>query len=86
MTGRTHQIRVHLSAIDHPLVGDWLYGERNAERPMLHSWECTMIHPITRTELRVIAPIRQDLLVEASSRGLENLEETALRDEIAMTT
>src|SRR5213083_1197999 len=33
-TGRTHQIRVHLAAIGHPLIGDWLYGQRNAVRPM----------------------------------------------------
>src|SRR5581483_699166 len=44
-TGRTHQIRVHLAAIGHPIVGDWLYGERNAPRPMLHAAELAMTHP-----------------------------------------
>src|SRR6185295_11573299 len=50
-TGRTHQIRVHLSAIGHPLAGDWLYGERNAARPMLHAAELEMRHPLTNEPL-----------------------------------
>jgi len=69
-TGRTHQIRVHLAAIGHPLVGDWLYGARNAPRPMLHSAELAMRHPVTNEPLRVAAPIPQDFLAEAFNRGL----------------
>jgi 23S rRNA pseudouridine1911/1915/1917 synthase len=46
-TGRTHQIRVHLSAIGHPLAGDWLYGQKTAARPMLHAAELEMTHPLT---------------------------------------
>ena len=45
LTGRTHQIRVHLAAIGHPLAGDWLYGDRNAVRPMLHASRLRMTQP-----------------------------------------
>jgi 23S rRNA pseudouridine1911/1915/1917 synthase len=69
-TGRTHQIRVHLSAIGHPLAGDWLYGERNAARTMLHAAELEMTHPVTNAPLRVAAPLPQDFLEEADRRGL----------------
>jgi len=70
-TGRTHQIRVHLAAVGHPLAGDWLYGERNAARPMLHAAELAMTHPVTNQPLRVVAPPPGDLLEEARRRGLE---------------
>ena len=70
-TGRTHQIRVHLAAVGHPLAGDWLYGERNAARPMLHAAELEMTHPVTNQPLRVVAPLPEDFLEEASRRGLE---------------
>ena len=69
-TGRTHQIRVHLSAIGHPLAGDWLYGVRNAIRPMLHSAEIEMTHPVTDEPLRVTAPLPDDFLEEAHRRGI----------------
>jgi 23S rRNA pseudouridine1911/1915/1917 synthase len=69
-TGRTHQIRVHLAAIGHPLVGDWLYGARNAVRPMLHSSELVMTHPVTNTPLRVLAPLPADFHEAAQGRGI----------------
>lgn len=70
-TGRTHQIRVHLSAIGHPLLGDWLYGNRNsAERPMLHAAVLEMTHPVTRQPLQVGAPLASDFLNEAQRRGI----------------
>jgi 23S rRNA pseudouridine1911/1915/1917 synthase len=69
-TGRTHQIRVHLAAIGHALAGDWLYGSRNASRPMLHSAELDMMHPVTNTPLRVSAAPPQDFLEEAARRGI----------------
>jgi 23S rRNA pseudouridine1911/1915/1917 synthase len=68
-TGRTHQIRVHLAAIGHPLVGDWLYGSRNAPRPMLHAAELDMTHPVKNTPLRVSAPPADDFLEAATRRG-----------------
>ena len=70
-TGRTHQIRVHCAAIGHPLVGDWLYGMRNASRPMLHAAELAMPHPVTNTPLRVAAPLPADFLEEAERRGID---------------
>ncbi|HYE90082.1 MAG TPA: pseudouridine synthase, partial [Terriglobales bacterium] len=70
-TGRTHQIRVHLSAIGHPLIGDWLYGARNAARPMLHAAEIAMTHPLTNEPLRIAAPVPDDFLHEANQRGIE---------------
>ena len=69
-TGRTHQIRVHLSAIGHPLAGDWLYGLRNAMRPMLHAAEIEMTHPLTNEPLRVAAPLPDDFIEEAKRRGI----------------
>ncbi|EOZ5829136.1 RluA family pseudouridine synthase [Enterococcus hirae] len=47
-TGRTHQIRVHLSHIGHPIVGDPLYQTRPANRLMLHALELHMSHPFTQ--------------------------------------
>jgi RluA family pseudouridine synthase len=70
-TGRTHQIRVHLAAIGHPLVGDWLYGTRNATRPMLHSAELALRHPISGEPIIVAAPIPQDFSSEIVQRGLK---------------
>ena len=53
-TGRTHQIRVHMSAISHPLLGDTLYGNPSKiiNRQALHSYKITCIHPITKTPLK----------------------------------
>lgn len=69
-TGRTHQIRVHMAAIGHPLVGDWLYGERNAARPMLHAFSLDLTHPVTNEALRVSAPLPEDFLGECERRGI----------------
>ena len=75
-TGRTHQIRVHLSAIGHPLAGDWLYGERSAARPMLHAAELEMMHPLTGQPLRVAAPVPDDFRDEARRRGIRHPDRT----------
>lgn len=69
-TGRTHQIRSHLAAISHPLVGDWLYGDRNASRPMLHAAALEMRHPMTNEPLRVEAPLPSDFVEESERRGI----------------
>jgi 23S rRNA pseudouridine1911/1915/1917 synthase len=52
-TGRTHQIRVHLAALGHPIAGDVEYGgrEADADRPMLHAWRLRLRHPRTGEEM-----------------------------------
>ena len=61
-TGRTHQIRVHLSARGWPILGDRLYGGRTDRmtRQALHAWRISMLHPITRAPLVLEAPLPQD--------------------------
>jgi 23S rRNA pseudouridine1911/1915/1917 synthase len=75
MTGRTHQIRVHLAAIGHPLAGDWLYGQRNEARPMLHARELSMTHPLRNEPLRVVAPLPNDFRDVAAERGIVSRSE-----------
>ncbi|MCR2821113.1 RluA family pseudouridine synthase [Lederbergia panacisoli] len=56
-TGRTHQIRVHLSYIGHPLSGDKLYGgSSNFQRQALHARKLEFIHPFTLVKIQIIAP------------------------------
>jgi 23S rRNA pseudouridine1911/1915/1917 synthase len=76
-TGRTHQIRVHFSAVKHPLVGDLTYGAdpRLAERlsmrrPWLHAMELDLTHPRTGERLHFSAPYPKDL--EESIESLRN--------------
>ena len=63
-TGRTHQLRVHMAYLGHPLAGDWLYGTEDKNliaRPALHSYELWFTQPITGQELHFTAPIPQDM-------------------------
>ncbi|MDX8386113.1 MAG: RluA family pseudouridine synthase [Gallionella sp.] len=52
-TGRTHQLRLHMAAIGHPIIGDILYGGRTAERLMLHAQRLNFVHPLSGERLRV---------------------------------
>jgi len=72
-TGRTHQIRVHLSAIGHPIVGDSMYGGvhrrvpgdiravQRLERPFLHAARLAFTHPTEQRRMQFIAPLPSDL-------------------------
>lgn len=57
-TGRTHQIRVHMSYIGHPIIGDVLYGgiEKGYSRQALHAFKISLPHPITNEEVVCLAP------------------------------
>ena len=63
LTGRTHQIRVHMAAIGHPLFGDALYGSPDdiLSRPALHSAYLSLRHPVTGETLELAAPLPDDL-------------------------
>ncbi|NMA54757.1 MAG: RluA family pseudouridine synthase [Firmicutes bacterium] len=64
-TGRTHQIRVHLASIAHPVVGDPLYGRRRGNlgltRQFLHAAELGFVHPITKEQLEFTSTLPADL-------------------------
>lgn len=65
VTGRTHQIRVHLAELGHPILGDLVYGRDRrqpivAGRPMLHAAEIAFVHPGTGAPLRAAAPPPED--------------------------
>ena len=62
-TGRTHQIRVHMGYLGHPLIGDYLYYPRRdlITRQALHSWKLEFLHPITKEHLEFQAPLPPDM-------------------------
>ncbi len=62
-TGRTHQIRVHFSAIGHPLIGDSLYGSKSdlINRQALHSYHISFIHPISNKVIDIYCELPEDM-------------------------
>ena len=76
-TGRTHQIRVHLTLLGHPVVGDRVYGGtgrisnvgdavvrarmKAMERQALHAWRLGFIHPLTGEAMRLTSPLPEDM-------------------------
>lgn len=85
-TGRTHQIRVHLKHLGHPLIGDPVYGENRWRalagadrtvvsrfpRPALHAWRLALEHPVTGEPLRLEAPVPSDLVELWTNLGGES--------------
>ncbi len=74
LTGRTHQIRVHMKAIGHPLCGDPIYGgEKGVPVPclMLHACSLAFLHPVTGEEMRFQAPIPEDFREGLRKNGIE---------------
>ncbi|MBV9297686.1 MAG: RluA family pseudouridine synthase [Verrucomicrobia bacterium] len=63
-TGRTHQIRVHLHSIGHPVLGDKVYGKKSSEygRQMLHAWRLGFFHPILENWLEFEAGLPDDFV------------------------
>lgn len=78
-TGRTHQIRVHLKAIGHPVVGDLTYGSMHAHhepmlnRQFLHAYQLVFTHPTTGATIELEAPLPSDL-----QNVLDRFEELSL--------
>lgn len=71
-TGRTHQIRVHMAYIGHPLAGDTLYGGDTKEiaRHALHCAVLRFAHPLTRNSIKVTSALPQDMLQLAQNHQL----------------
>lgn len=65
ITGRTHQLRVHLKYLGHPILGDYRYRKKfncpfNAKRCMLHASEISFPHPVTHQQINVRSPLPED--------------------------
>jgi 23S rRNA pseudouridine1911/1915/1917 synthase len=73
-TGRTHQIRVHLAALGHPVAGDATYGRRprpeGLDRQFLHAWRLRFAHPADGREIAVSASLPPDLAAFLDTLGL----------------
>ena len=75
-TGRTHQIRVHMASIGHPVLGDPVYGPKKSPYPvaggrLLHAFQIGFVHPVTGEEMRFTSP--------PEPRFLEWLEKLRIR-------
>lgn len=72
-TGRTHQIRVHMKSLNHPILGDATYGNSTdgIARQMLHAYRLKFTHPISKKDMVVTAPIPEDFKRAAKFAGLD---------------
>ncbi len=71
-TGRTHQIRVHMSSIGHSILGDELYGQADRHgRHMLHALRISFIHPFEQKNIVLAAPVPDDFLTVMSEKGIK---------------
>ena len=77
-TGRQHQIRIHLSSIGHPVIGDRVYGPaaesaKRTDRPLLHAWKLGFPHPLTGRRIAVEARLPRDFTTRLERlRGMSN--------------
>ena len=64
-TGRTHQIRVHMAHLGHPILGDSLYGEKSQviDRQALHALKLSFLHPILKQKITIESPLENDILL-----------------------
>ena len=72
-TGRTHQIRVHMAWLGHPLLADTLYGgalQAGLTRQALHAWRLAFVHPVTGESMVFHAPLPQDMRQALRALGL----------------
>jgi 23S rRNA pseudouridine1911/1915/1917 synthase len=87
-TGRTHQIRVHMAYIDHPCVGDQVYGQRKVkadlglERQFLHSYRLSLAHPITGEQFSFLDAPPEDLASRLAVLEEYSAGRTAAGDEV----
>jgi 23S rRNA pseudouridine1911/1915/1917 synthase len=78
-TGRTHQIRVHFSNLNHPILGDGLYGGRPKDalyipkRQLLHAWKLTFPHPGTGIMRQYMGPVPEDFAKALAALGLPEI-------------
>ena len=87
-TGRTHQIRVHMRSIDHPIIGDRAYGKSGTlgdpARPWLHARQLSFAHPVSGERIDIVSGLPEDLgdslsvLGEPDSGELEDIDGSAL--------
>ena len=83
LTGRTHQIRVHLRSIQHPVCGDELYGfEKGVKVPclMLHAYSLKFRHPRTKEEMSFQAPLPEDFKEGLRKNGIEDNSELRIQN------
>jgi 23S rRNA pseudouridine1911/1915/1917 synthase len=77
LTGRTHQIRVHLTELGHPIVGDPVYRPKRSlaralglERPFLHAAALGFVHPVTGTDIALQEPLPDELVAALDTVGI----------------
>lgn len=87
-TGRTHQIRVHMAYIDHPVVGDMMYGRNHPkadlglQRQFLHAYKLALTHPITGEHIELYDPIPEELASRLRALADSSMGRTAVGEEV----